>query len=139
MPDIGGKSNQMSSFLKFSVILMPIAMVFDCVYSSVIRQENLYYGEKEIFRTVDKTGESWIFGIEKGHVNEFLGRYGFRQLMYADAEKLEEIYFTDENKKKSIAGERYSFHCACGETIAVGYSSGRFTPLREIVPDFAFF
>ena len=34
-------------------------IVFDYVYASVLRQENLYYGEKGIFKSVSKAKEQW--------------------------------------------------------------------------------
>ena len=70
-------------------------IVFDYVYSSVLRHENLYVGEREILRTVSKAGEQWHFGIEKGEINQFLERYGMRLVEHMDAERLEGMYFKD--------------------------------------------
>jgi methyltransferase (TIGR00027 family) len=69
-------------------------VVFDYVYASVLRRENLYYGEEKIFETVAKMGEAWHFGIEKGEIEGFLGTYGLRLVDQRNAEDLEEMYFS---------------------------------------------
>lgn len=84
-------------------------IVFDHIYKSVLRQENLFYGEVEAFQSVVRAGERWNFGIEKGKINEFLNKYNLTMVDEADAIKLEERYFRDEegNKVAKINGT----HC----------------------------
>jgi len=52
-------------------------LIFDYVRSSVLRHENTLYGEKAIHRTVTRANERWVFGIEDGFIDTFLGRHGF--------------------------------------------------------------
>lgn len=40
-------------------------VVFDYIYASVLRHENIYYGEKGTIEVMAKAGEQWHFGIEK--------------------------------------------------------------------------
>jgi methyltransferase (TIGR00027 family) len=47
-------------------------VVFDYIYASVLRRENRFYGEREIFETVARAGEGWTFGLEDGGVESFL-------------------------------------------------------------------
>jgi methyltransferase (TIGR00027 family) len=72
-------------------------IVFDYVYASVLRQENLYDGEKDIWKTVAKAGEKWNFGIERGKAREFLSKYDFQIIDESDAIKLKEKYFGNQN------------------------------------------
>ena len=53
-------------------------VVFDYIYASVLRRENRFYGEKEIFETVSRAGEWWTFGIEENEIEGFLSERGFK-------------------------------------------------------------
>jgi methyltransferase (TIGR00027 family) len=68
-------------------------IVFDHVYASVLRHENLYYGEAEVAHAVSKAGEEWHFGIEKGEIERFLAAYDLGLIDQRNAEALEEMYF----------------------------------------------
>lgn len=68
-------------------------VVFDYIFASVLRQENKFYGEKEIFDTVSRAGEGWTFGIEEGEVDGFLSTRGFRMVSHFTPSELEERYF----------------------------------------------
>lgn len=68
-------------------------VVFDYVLASVLRGENLYFGEREIRESVTQVGEQWRFGIEKGEAGALLSRYGFRLADHRDAGELEERCF----------------------------------------------
>jgi methyltransferase (TIGR00027 family) len=70
-------------------------VVFDYIYTSVLRREDKYYGEKGFADAVAKTGEQWCFGIEKGEIKQFLSRYDLELRDHRDARELEEMYFTD--------------------------------------------
>lgn len=84
-------------------------IVFDCVYASVIRRENLYNGEAEVFERVKKAKEQWTFGIEKGEIKSFLDKFQIRLIEQLDSEELEQRYFTDDtgNRIERINGT----HC----------------------------
>lgn len=89
-------------------------VVFDYVLASVLRGENLYYGESEIRESVIKVGEQWLFGIEKGQAGAFLSRYGFRLADHRDASELEDRYFRTANG--TVTNEMNHTHCvAIGE------------------------
>lgn len=84
-------------------------VVFDYVRASVLRQAGLYYGEREIVKTVAKAGERWRFGIEEGELEQFLSRYGLRVGEHQDAQELERMYFTDASGQ--IVGRINGTHC----------------------------
>ena len=84
-------------------------VAFDYIYASVLRRENKYYGEKEIFDTVSRAGEGWTFGIEEGEIGKFLTERGFRMMSHYTPFELEERYFRadDGNTARKINGT----HC----------------------------
>jgi methyltransferase (TIGR00027 family) len=84
-------------------------VVFNYVYASVLRHEDIYYGEKGAVDAVAKAGESWQFGIEKGEIGRFLSGYGFELLDHRDARDLEEMYFS--NPAGRIVGRVHGTHC----------------------------
>jgi methyltransferase (TIGR00027 family) len=84
-------------------------VIFDYVFSSVVRGENLYYGEKEAYQTVKKASETWTFGIEKGHITSFLKERGMELIAHFNASDLEKKYFTDE--KGNTIGKINGTHC----------------------------
>jgi methyltransferase (TIGR00027 family) len=70
-------------------------LVFDYLFASVLRRENICYGEKRCYQFVILEGEEYRFGIEKGQIPDFLSKYGFKPLEEYDASRMENIYFTD--------------------------------------------
>jgi len=72
-------------------------MVFDYIYSSVLRRELKYYGESAIYRRVKKDNEKWTFGIEEGGIERFLNSYNFTLLEHLDSNTIENKYFKDES------------------------------------------
>jgi len=72
-------------------------VVFDSVYASVLRHENLFFGEEDIIKTVSKAGEKWQFGIERDRIDDFLKTRGFALSEHLDADALEQRYFRDIN------------------------------------------
>lgn len=84
-------------------------VVFDYIYASVLRNENIYYGEKGMIESMAKTAEQWHFGIEKGEIVQFLSRYGFELHDQRDSRDLEEMYFKDPSEK--IVGRVNGTHC----------------------------
>jgi methyltransferase (TIGR00027 family) len=75
-------------------------IVFDYLYASVLRRENTQYGEKTIVKSVSRQGEEFRGGIEKGHIREFLSRFGFELIEEFDADELEKMFFTDVDGRK---------------------------------------
>ena len=84
-------------------------VVFDYVRGPVLRQEGLYYGQREILETVAKAGERWHFGIEGGELKGFLNRYGLGLVEHKDPQELERMYFTDASGR--IVGRINGTHC----------------------------
>jgi len=68
-------------------------VLFDYVYGSVLRKENRYYGEGDIFNTVVKADEKWTFGIEEGTISQFLKEHEFDLVEELDTSSIEERYF----------------------------------------------
>jgi methyltransferase (TIGR00027 family) len=84
-------------------------VVFDYVRAPVLRQAGLYYGERDIVKSVAKAGERWSFGIEEGELGRFLNEYGFKVSEHKDAHELERMYFTDGSGE--IVGRVNATHC----------------------------
>jgi len=84
-------------------------VVFDYVYSSVLREENLYYGETEVYQLVKKENEPWCFGIEKGAIESFLEQRNLRLIENLNSEDLEKKFFTDEHG--AVVGKINGTHC----------------------------
>lgn len=84
-------------------------VIFDHIYSSVIRKENLYEGEKELYQSVSKNNEGFCFGIEKGNINEFLARYGFEAAGILNSMALEDLFFRDS--KGELVSRVNGTHC----------------------------
>jgi len=83
--------------------------VFDYIYQSVLEEENLYYGEQQIYQRVKKSGEGWTFGIAEGGINNFLQQRGLELIEHMDSHKLEEKHFQDKNG--NILGKVNGTHC----------------------------
>ncbi len=84
-------------------------VVFDHIYASVLRRENLYEGEQELYKGVADNGERFCFGIEKGHADEFLSAYGFTTEKILDSSALEDMYFRDASGE--LLGRVNKTHC----------------------------
>ena len=72
-------------------------VLFDYLYSSVLRHEGRYYGEEDMHKNVEDVGEPWGFGIEEGEVGAFLSEKNLSVLEELDSVELERRYFTNEN------------------------------------------
>ncbi|OGM08221.1 hypothetical protein A2159_00495 [Candidatus Woesebacteria bacterium RBG_13_34_9] len=83
--------------------------VFDYIYASVLRRENIYYGEKNIYRKVNSAREPWLFGIEKGETEAFVKNYHFNLIQDLDSEDLEKMFFRDESG--NVVAKINGTHC----------------------------
>jgi methyltransferase (TIGR00027 family) len=83
-------------------------VVFDYIYAGVLREENRYYGERDIFNTVSKAGEAWTFALEEGAIEAFLLRYGFTLKNHSNAQDLEARFF--KNQEGKIVGKVNGTH-----------------------------
>jgi len=84
-------------------------VVFDYIYASVLRKENSCYGEEDIYKRVNSAREPWLFGIEKGEIEEFVSQYKFNVIQDLDPETLENMFFRD--KQNHIVGKINGTHC----------------------------
>jgi len=84
-------------------------VAFDYIYASILRQENKFYGEKQIFETVSHAGEGWTFGIEQGEIEQFLTEHGFNLMSHYTPSELEERYFQADDG--SIVSRINGTHC----------------------------
>jgi len=84
-------------------------VIFDYIYSSVLRHEHLYDGEQKLFDNVTASGERFCFGIEKGHEEEFLSIYGFRPEKVLDGDSLQDMFFRDGHGE--LVGTVNKTHC----------------------------
>jgi methyltransferase (TIGR00027 family) len=75
-------------------------VAFDYVYASVLRRENRFYGEKEIYELVSGAGEGWTFGIEEGTIEDFLTQRGFKLMTHYTPSDLEKRYLTAEDGRR---------------------------------------
>ena len=84
-------------------------VVFDYIYASVLRKENTYYGESNIYKKVNSVREPWLFGIEKGEIEAFARKYKFNLIQNLNSEALEKMFFRD--KQGHIVGKINGTHC----------------------------
>jgi methyltransferase (TIGR00027 family) len=70
-------------------------VVFDYIYSSVLRHEERYYGEEDMHKNVEDVGEPWGFGMDEGCIEDYLSDRGFRIIEELDGAMLDSRYFTD--------------------------------------------
>ncbi len=85
--------------------------VFDYVYSSVLRGENLYYGESEVLNQLKDTNEPWSFGIEKGELESFLKDKNLKLICSLNSENLEDKFFKmNGNKVAKVNGTHCIIH-----------------------------
>jgi methyltransferase (TIGR00027 family) len=84
-------------------------LLFDHIYASIVRGENLYEGERQLTLSVSKRNERFCFGIEKGSIKEFLSGYGFEALQVMDSNALENMFFKDKDGK--ILARVNGTHC----------------------------
>jgi O-methyltransferase involved in polyketide biosynthesis len=78
-------------------------IVFDYIYSGVLRGEHKYYGEKNAAQNMAKRGEAWTFALEENGLEVFLNKYGFQIQDSSRANDLENRYF--RNSKGIITGK----------------------------------
>ena len=84
-------------------------VAFDYIYASVLRQENKFYGEKQIFETVSRAGEGWTFGIEQGEIEQYLTEHGFKMMLHYTPSELEKRYFSADDG--NIVSRINGTHC----------------------------
>lgn len=79
------------------------SIIFDYIYASALKGERLRGEVERMQRTQRFTGETLIFGIEKGQIEDFMTRRGFIWIVDARAEDFKRLYFTGLNQNRSVA------------------------------------
>jgi methyltransferase (TIGR00027 family) len=103
-------------------------VVFDYILASVLRRENRYYGEKEIFETVSRAGEGWTFSIEEDGIEAFLSERGFGVVSHHTPSDLEKAYLTADDGV--LLGRINGTHCIVVASVCKGG-----TPLKALLAD----
>ncbi len=91
-------------------------VAFDYIYGSILRRENRFYGEKQIYDTVSKAGEGWTFGIEEGQIESFLSERGFRPVSHHAPPDLEQAYLVADDG--APLGRINGTHCIVVASVA---------------------
>jgi methyltransferase (TIGR00027 family) len=84
-------------------------VAFDYVRASVLRRENKFYGEKQIFDTVSAAGEGWTFSLEDETIEDFLAQRGFKLASLHTPVDLERDYLTADDG--TLFGRINGTHC----------------------------
>ena len=84
-------------------------IVFDYIYLSVLKKENNFYGEKQIYNIVRNVNEEWCFGFDKEEAKPFLKIYNFNLVENLSSDDLEGKYF--QNIKGRTGGKINGTHC----------------------------
>ena len=82
-------------------------IAFDYFYKRGIFGGNDLYGAKEIRMQVEKSGEPFLFGLDKEEVNPYLMKNGFEILSHYSPEEFEKRYLYDEQGE--FYGRMYGF------------------------------
>lgn len=77
------------------------SVIFDYMYNEIFRDPNHSYG-KSLRRAAKVSGEAYMFGIERGHAEEFLTQRGFGDVCNKTLEDLKQLYFTGPNAGRVI-------------------------------------
>ena len=81
-------------------------LLFDYFYKSFIDGRDDYPGAKELFSSVRKVGEPFLFGIDQGGLEEFLSTVGFSVVERYCPQALEQRYLTSNGE---TLGKVYGF------------------------------
>jgi methyltransferase (TIGR00027 family) len=93
-------------------------VAFDYIYASVLRRENKFYGEKEIYETVSSAGEGWTFGIEEDEIEDFLSERGFKMMSHHTPSNLQKTYLTADDG--TVFGRINGTHCIVTASVISG-------------------
>ncbi len=77
------------------------AVIFDYFYNEVLGDTS----RKDIQgmrRSAKMAGEEYMFGIDKGHVEEFLTQRSFQEVQNKTLDELKQIYFTGSNARRVV-------------------------------------
>jgi len=77
------------------------AVIFDYFYNETLRDTKHGYG-KAMRRAARLSGEDYMFGIDKGHIESFLTRRGFGDVHNMELPALKPLYFKGKNANRVL-------------------------------------
>ncbi len=80
------------------------SVIFDYMYNEIFQDPNNSYG-KALKRAARMSGEEYLFGIDRGQVEPFLNRRGFRDVRNMTLEELKQRYFTGPNAGRTVPAD----------------------------------
>jgi methyltransferase (TIGR00027 family) len=80
------------------------SVIFDYMYNEIFRDPNNSYG-RSLRRVAKMSGEEYLFGIDRGQVEPFLTRRGFRNVNNMTLEQLKQRYFTGPNAGRAVPAD----------------------------------
>jgi methyltransferase (TIGR00027 family) len=98
-------------------------VAFDYVYASVLRRENKFYGEREIYETVSRAGEGWTSGVEDGTIEDFLTQRGFKLMKHYTPSDLEKAYLIADDGTRF--GRINGTHCIVTASVCENFANPR--------------
>jgi methyltransferase (TIGR00027 family) len=78
------------------------AVVFDYFYNEILRDTSRP-DTKNLRRAAQVTGEAYMFGIDKGQVEAFMAKRGFRDIRDTPPKDLQRLYFGGPKNKRALA------------------------------------
>jgi methyltransferase (TIGR00027 family) len=84
-------------------------VAFDYFYKSFVDGNLDFYGAKELYKSVNKVGEPFKFGIDEGGIDSFLDGNGFDVLANYTPDEFEKAYLYDD--KGSFKGKMNDYVC----------------------------
>jgi len=107
-------------FIRCSVMEESI-VAFDYIYASVLRRENKFYGEREIYKTVSRAGEGWTSGVEDGTIEDFLTQRGFKLMKHYTPSDLEKAYLIADDGTRF--GRINGTHCIVTASVCKDFAN----------------
>ncbi len=80
------------------------SVIFDYMDNEIFQDPNNSYG-KALKRAARMSGEEYLFGIDRGQVEPFLNRRGFRDVRNMTLEELKQRYFTGPNAGRTVPAD----------------------------------
>jgi methyltransferase (TIGR00027 family) len=80
------------------------SVIFDYMYNEIFQDPNNSYG-KTLKRVARMSGEQYMFGVDRGQVEPFLTRRGFRNVHNLTLEELKQRYFTGPNAGRVVPAD----------------------------------
>jgi methyltransferase (TIGR00027 family) len=77
------------------------SVIFDYMYSEIFRDESRS-DIKALRRAARISGEAYLFGIERGQIDQFLHQRGFQDVQNFTLEDLKQKYFTGKNALRVV-------------------------------------